>query len=148
MLRYSVLILVLFLAGLLTGLPLARADVAVIVHRDSPLQASTREEISALYLGRSRQLANGQLAEVFEHPREADLRRRFFFSLNGMELRQLNSYWARLQFSGQVLPPPAVADSRHMLLAVRSSRSAIGYVDAGEVDGSVRVLLLLKEAPK
>ena len=62
-----------------------------------------------------------------------------------MSLKQLNAYWARLRFSGEVLPPMTLPDSQLVLDAVSRTRGGIGYVDAALVDGSVKVVLRLKE---
>jgi len=84
-------------------------------------------------------------ALIYEQPVASSLRESFFRSLNGMSVIQLNAYWARLRFSGEVLPPKGLADSRAVLEAVGSNRNAIGYVDAAVVSSSVKVVLLLKE---
>lgn len=139
------------LAGLLwLCLPLAaRADVAVIVHPSNPVQTMTARQISDLYLGRIRNFGTGDYrgaipVTVYEQPADSALREAFFRALNGMPIKQLNAYWARLRFSGEVLPPVALADSRAVLATVGSDQSAIGYVDAAALDGSVKVVLLLK----
>lgn len=135
----------LLLALWLTMAGTALADVVVIANRDNPVRTLSPAQVSDLYLGRLRQLPDGEPVIVLEYRHDSSLRERFFRLLNGMSLNQLNAYWARLHFSGQVLPPPTLADSREVLTAVRSKRSAIGYLDAAEVDDTVRVVLRLKE---
>lgn len=141
------LILVLFtcLSGLI-GSPTAHADIAVIVHPENPVKTLTAKQVSDLYLGRNRHFQvnadnNSMAATIYEHPANSSLREKFFRALNGMSVSQLNAYWARLRFSGEVLPPEAVADSRSVLDAVKRNRNAIGYVDASAVDGSVKIVL-------
>lgn len=128
----------------------AWADLVVIVHRDSPVRTLTPREVSDLYLGRSRHFTaddtDGPVsATVYEHETDSPLRHVFFRSLNGMPLSQLNAYWARLRFSGQVLPPVALADDRAIVEAVSRNRNAIGYVDEAAIGNSpVRIALRLK----
>lgn len=132
----------------LTTPTVARADIAVIVHRDSPVRAMSPREVSDLYLGRSRSHGTDEhktTLSLYEQPAESPLRETFFRTLNGMNLKQLNAYWARLRFSGEVLPPATLPDSRSVLDAVSRNRSAIGYVDAATVNDSVKVILHLKE---
>ncbi len=117
----------------------ARADVAVIVHPGNPLHTMTTREVSDLYLGRARALS------VYELPADNPLRELFFRSLNGMSIRQLNAYWARLRFSGEVLPPATLADSRAVVDTVSRNPNAIGYVNAAALRDSVKVVLRLKE---
>lgn len=122
-----------------------RAEVAVVVNIDNPVSAMTPNQVSDYFLGRSRTFKNGSDALIFEQPRESPIRADFFRLLNGMSIKQLNAYWARLQFSGEIQPPPTLNDSRAVLAAVRKNRNAIGYVDAAVLDNSVRVVLRLSD---
>jgi ABC-type phosphate transport system substrate-binding protein len=136
--------------SLLLWLPLAVADLAVIVHPSNPRRAMSAQEVSDLYLGRVRSFGaydqQGVLtAAIYEHPADSELRERFFRALNGMQIKQVNAYWARLRYSGEVLPPVSLADSREVLRIVGSDRRAIGYVDAALVSDAVSVVLRLKE---
>lgn len=128
----------------------ARADVVVIVHPENPVRSMTPRQVSDLYLGRTRGFGTGDYkgtlwSAVYEHPVNSPLRETFFHSLNGMPIHQINAYWARLRFSGEVLPPMVLADSNSVLEAVSHNRNAIGYIDSAAVSDSVRVVLRLKE---
>lgn len=140
-----ILSLITCLLGLIWS-QLARAEIAVIVHPENPIKTLTTKQVSDLYLGRNRHFYTdaekySMAATIYEHPANSSLREKFFRALNGMSVSQLNAYWARLRFSGEVLPPEAVADSRSVLDAVKCNRNAIGYVDASAVDGSVKIVL-------
>ena len=124
---------------------LAWADIAVIVHRENSVHTLTARQVSDFYLGRARNSESGELLNIYEQPVDSVLREKFFYGLNGMNLKQLNAYWARLRFSGEVLPPVSVPDSQSMLNTVRRDRNALGYVDATTLDSSVRIVLLVKE---
>lgn len=129
---------------LVFALPVVHGEIVVVVAVDSPLQQLTAREISDIYLGRLKAMAGEKLL-VLDQPRESALRERFFKQVNGMDLRRLNAYWARLQFSGETQPPVSLDDSQSVLYTIRRNRHAIGYVDASAVDKSVRTLLTLKE---
>ncbi|MDM4765146.1 phosphate ABC transporter substrate-binding protein [Pelomonas sp. SE-A7] len=128
---------------------IAGADLVVIVHPDNPLKALQPRQVSDLYLGRTRQFAGAdvtaQPALVYEQPSGSVVRQRFFSALNGMEIKQVNAYWARLRFSGEVLPPPILADSLAVREAVSQDRMAIGYIDAALLNASVKPVLRLKD---
>ncbi|HLA34408.1 MAG TPA: hypothetical protein VJ001_06015 [Rhodocyclaceae bacterium] len=123
----------------------ASAEIAVIANRDSPVQSLTTKQVSDLYLGRSRTLALGETLTVFEQPVDSPLREMFFLSLNGMKIKQVNAYWARLRFSGEIMPPQSLSDSKAVIEAVKRERNAVGYIDAAMANSSVRVVLTLKE---
>lgn len=132
----------------LAWLPSALADIAIVVHPESPLRTLSAREVSDLYLGRTRSVSVGEQRIgllVFEQPANSPLREAFFRAVNGMRIQQVNAYWARLRFSGEVLPPEPLPDSRAVIEAVARHRYAIGYVDAATLDHSVRTVLLLKE---
>ena len=127
----------------------AQADIAVVVHPANPVRALTPRQVSDLYLGRVRNFSLGNepslvAVTIYEQPTDSELRESFFRVLNGMPVKQLNAYWARLRFSGEVLPPVTLASSRDVIGRVGKDLSAIGYVDAAVLDGSVKVVLLLK----
>jgi len=131
------------------------ADVYIIVNRENPLQSMTQREVSDLYLGRVRSFGESMKetswsASIYEQPEDSHLREIFFRCLNGMSIKQLNAYWARLRFSGEVLPPKALPDSKAVVEAVKRDRNAIGYVHSSEAPDSVKndavkIVLRLKE---
>lgn len=131
---------VLVMAVTVTG-----AEVAVVVNRENPVQSLTPRQVSDMFLGRRRTFPSGGSVLILEQDRDCSLREDFFRLLNGMTLKRLNAYWARLQFSGEVQPPPVLPDTMAVLEAVRNNPTAIGYMDSASVDLSVRVILRLKE---
>lgn len=140
----AIFLCLLGLAGFVT----ARADVVVIVHPDNPVQTLTPRQVSDLYLGRTRSIGAGEqkiAVSIYEHPIDSHLRKSFFRCLNGMDIKQLNAYWARLRFSGEILPPISLPDNHSVLDIVSHNRNAIGYVDADATSNAVKVVLRLKE---
>lgn len=122
----------------------AQADIYVVVASSSPLQALTTKELQAFYMGRNRTLASGDPALVYDLPREDALRDAFYLDLTGMRPAQVNSYWSRLIFTGQVLPPTALPNERSMVDTVRRNPGAIGYLGKAPTDSGLRTVLVLK----
>jgi ABC-type phosphate transport system substrate-binding protein len=126
------------------------ADIAVIVHPDCPVQSMTSRQVSDLYLGRARSVESADqgyplIVSIYEQPSDSPVRETFFRTLNGMRIGQVNAYWARLRFSGEMLPPTSLNDMRSAIDIVARNKNAIAYVDAKLVNRSVKVVLLLKE---
>ncbi|MBF0416890.1 MAG: hypothetical protein HQL86_01395 [Magnetococcales bacterium] len=119
--------------------------LVVVVHPSNAISAMNRAQLSDLFLGRGATFPDGQRATIIEQARDSRTRETFFRMVNGMSLNQVNSYWARLTFSGRINPPTFMSDSRGVMKTVANNREAIGYVDAGFVDDSVRILLDLNE---
>lgn len=126
--------------------PMAHADFYLIVHSANPQQSLTHKEAVDLFMGRNRAFRNGDLAQVFDLPRDSAQRNDFYLRLTGMGPAQVNSYWARLMFSGQTMPPQAVADEAAMIETVRRSPGAVGWVRKEPADKQLRVLLVIKES--
>ncbi|MEO5686644.1 MAG: hypothetical protein ABIR54_04720 [Burkholderiaceae bacterium] len=125
----------------------ARADVFVVVPIASTVKAMTQKELLDLYMGRSRAFPDGTFALPFDLPRDAPGRAAFYRALTGMELAQINSYWSRLMFSGQTLPPQPLPTEAAMVELVKRNPSAVGYVlQEPAADKGLRVVLVLKSS--
>jgi hypothetical protein len=132
---------------LLTGLVpvIAKADIYVVVNAANPQRALTQKEALDLFMGRTRSFGNGDFALLFDLPRDSAVRASFYQSLTGMSQAQVNSYWARLMFTGQTQPPQALPNEAAMLEIVKRNPSAVGYLSQEPADKSLRTVLVLKE---
>lgn len=142
MMRSLLYPIILLLGGLHQ---VARADIVVVVNPESPLVQLNQQDISDLYLGRIRAIHGAERFLILDQPRDSDLRSRFFSQLNGMSLRSVNAYWARLQFSGDSQPPIPLNDDKSVIETVKRNRLAIGYIDASAITADVRPILTLKK---
>ena len=126
----------------------AHADVFVVVPTASTVKAMTQKELVDLYMGRSRAFPDGTFALPFDLPRDDPGRAAFYRALTGMDLAQINSYWSRLMFSGQTLPPQPLPTEAAMVELVKRNPSAVGYMlQEPAADKGLRVVLVLK-SPK
>jgi ABC-type phosphate transport system substrate-binding protein len=134
------------LAGclLMLGSPGVRADIYVIVNKSNPVQSLTRKEVVDLFTGRSHTFANGDYALGFDLPRDSATRAEFYRALTGMSLAQLGSYWARLMFTGQTLPPQPLPGEDVMLAVVARNPGAIGYLGRPPAGDGVHVVFVIK----
>jgi hypothetical protein len=57
----------------------------------------------------------------------------------------VNTYWARLVFTGQSLQPRALDSEAAMIDVVKRNQGAIGYVSQEPTDKDVQVVLTLKK---
>ena len=63
-----------------------------------------------------------------------------------MSPAQVNSYWSRLMFSGQNLPPRSLPDEATMVEVIKRSPNAIGWLSKEPADRQLRTVLVLKGA--
>jgi hypothetical protein len=125
--------------------PLAKADFYIIVHASNPQRTMTQREVVDLFMGRSRAFVGGEFAIAFDLPRDSSARAAFYKALTGMTAAQVTSYWSRLMFSGQSLPPQPLPDEATMIDIVKRNPNAIGWVTREPTDKQVRTVFVLKE---
>lgn len=145
----SRILLMALITGLWTWTVPAVADTYLIVHPSNPTRSLTRKEAVDLYMGRHRAFPNGDYALLFDLPRDHPVRQQFYKGLTGLDPAQVNSYWSRLMFTGQTLPPQPLPNEATVQEMVRRNPSALGFVGQEPVDKSLRVVLIVKdhEAP-
>lgn len=128
--------------------PAAPAPLAleplVIVSAGSPLRELQQAQVVAYFTGRQRALPNGEPAQPLDLPPEHPLRDRFYRLLTGYNAAQMNSYWARLSFSGQMRPPLVVESEAAMVRQLRENPRSLGYLSRAPDDAQLRVLLTLR----
>lgn len=117
--------------------------IYVVVSAQSSVRTLTQKQVLAVYTGRTRTLPNGELALPVDQQHEGSARIDFYQALTGMDIARINSYWARLHFTGQVQPPQSVGDDQAVLQRLRRDPQAIGYLTREPQDPAVRVVLRL-----
>jgi hypothetical protein len=126
--------------------PVAHADFYLVVQAANPQPSLTQKEAVDLFMGRNRAFRNGEIAQIYDLPRDSAQRADFYQRLTGMGPAQVNSYWARLMFSGQTMPPRSLPDEAAMIETVKGNPGAIGWVRKEPADKQLRVLLVIKES--
>ena len=128
-------ILILLAGGLLAAAKTSDADVVVIVNRAAELP--TKEQVSDVYLGRSRTFTPIDRSET------SSLRAEFYRKATGRDTAQIKMVWARLVFTGRGLPPKELRSADAVKKAVAADPSAIGYIEKADLDASVKAALIL-----
>jgi ABC-type phosphate transport system substrate-binding protein len=111
------------------------ADVVAVMATGSP--ALTKDQVAALYLGRSTDLKPVDL------PEGSPARDDFYKKSTDRDAAQVKAVWSRIVFTGKGQPPKEVPDAAAVKKAVAADPKAVGYVDKAAVDGSVKVVLSL-----
>lgn len=117
----------------------AHADIAVIVHPSFPGDSLSKSDFARLYLGRTNTFPNGKPANAIELAPGA-VRAQMLSQLLDKTDAEVAHIWSKLVFSGNAKSLERAGDEKAMLARVAGDPSAIGYVDAKSVDGSVKVL--------
>lgn len=128
---------VLFIAGSFIGSVFA--DIAVVVH-PSNAAALTQEQISQIYLGRSKSFPDGKSVIVLGQKDAAAATEEFNSKVLGRSNSQMKAHWSKLIFTGKGTPPQDVEGDKEVLELVSSNPNAIGYVDKAAVTDNVKVV--------
>ncbi len=122
---------------------LAFAEVAVIVHPSAAFSSLTEDDISRIFLGKSKSFPGGGQAVPFNQNEGSAVRDKFNEAVCKKNASQYKAYWSQLVFTGKGTPPKDVGDDAAVKAQVAANPGAIGYVDASAVDASVKVVFKL-----
>jgi ABC-type phosphate transport system substrate-binding protein len=117
------------------------AEVVVIVH---PSNSASIDAKSAqrIFLGKEKKFSTGKEAIPINQAAGSASRNSFDNDTLGRNSAQVSAYWSKLVFTGKGIPPKEVADDAAVIAIVSSNVDAIGYVDSGSVDASVKAISL------
>jgi len=121
------------LALLPLGVSVARADVVVVVSAKSSTTTLTADEISQIYLGKSKALKPLETAG-------APIRTQFYSKVAGKDEAQVKAIWSKLVFTGKATAPKELPSSADVVKAVAADPNSIGYVEKSAVDPTVKVV--------
>ena len=116
------------------------------VREDAPVRARVirmRRDDFSRRLMRESTLTPGDLILPVFVLEGSQQRERFYQGATGKSASQLKSYWARMIFTGQGMPPRQVKNARDMVQQVKQNPGAVGYVQESDLQEGLRVLLRL-----
>lgn len=116
----------------------AVAELVIVVHPDSGVASMDQNDVVNVFMGRYQKLPSGITAFPVDLSPQREM---FYRQLVAKTLPEINSYWARLVFSGRASPPRQVQDDAEVIEIVSDNRGAIGYVDRSLVnDEQVKIV--------
>jgi hypothetical protein len=118
--------------------PPASAELVVVINAGSGIERLSRDEVINIFLGRYRQLPSGIAALPVDHPPASPMKAQFYRKLVNKDIAEINTYWARLTFSGKTSPPRQAASAAEVLDYLASTRGAIGYIEREKLDERAR----------
>ncbi len=119
----------------------ATAEVVVVVSAKSPVSKLTPAQVARIFLAKASTFPGDGIAVPLDQAEGAPVRNEFYSKVTGKDPSQLKAYWSKLIFTGDGQPPRVVSGDEQVKRALANDPNAIGYIDVGAVDGSVKVLL-------
>ncbi|WP_238455774.1 hypothetical protein [Azohydromonas lata] len=122
------------------GVAAAWADEGVAVIGNLPARALDAETLKRIYTGRTIEL-EGLLLRPVNLPYGHPLRRRFLSAVLQQQEDDYLAYWTVRRYIGKGAPPRELAGTAEVLVHVRNTPGAIGYVEASQLTPDLNVLL-------
>ena len=122
----------------------ARADIAVIVNIQNNVSYND-DQVRKVFLSKIKSFPNGEKIQTYTMPIGSKERQEFVGALIQRSEASLHSYWSRILFSAKGRPPKRLDKSEQMKATVANDPRAIGYIDATEVDSSIRVVAIFSK---
>lgn len=130
----------LTMAFLLTAANFVAAEVAVIVHPSAGVNSLTEDDISRLFLGKTKSFPGGAQAVPINQNEGSAVRDKFNEAVCKKNASQYKAYWSQLVFTGKGTPPKDGGDDVAVKALVAANPNMVGYIDSGAVDASVKVV--------
>lgn len=116
------------------------AEIAVIVSSNNYNDSLDKDNISRVFLGKTKNFPDGSQAVPVDQKAGSSARESFNTNVLGKSSSQLKAYWSRLIFTGKGTPPKESGDDLTVKKLVAENPNLIGYVNSETVDGSVKVV--------
>ena len=119
-------------------------SLAVVAGASSNAPKLNNDQVSAIFLGTVKTFPNGEKAIPIDQTAGSPAYGHFYSLVAGRSEAQIKAYWSRMVFTGKGAPPQEVGDAAAVKKLVASNPNLVGYIDAAQVDGSVKVLAEIK----
>lgn len=126
------------------GVSAQAADLVVIVSARNPVAALRADQVAAIFLGQSVRFPDGVEAVPYDQRLGAAVRDEFYARVTGKTPALVKAYWSKMVFTGRGAPPAELSDSVAVRRRVADDPEAIGYIDRGALDPSVRAVLVVQ----
>lgn len=119
-----------------------KAEVVVVVATSSPVKTLARTQVADIFLGKTSRFPDGGQAVPIDQTEDSPTRDEFYTTFTGKSAAQLKAHWSKIIFTGRGQPPQAVSSGAEVKKRIAGNPDTIGYIDAQELDGSIRALAL------
>lgn len=132
--------LILFILLTLAISTNTRAEVVVVVNKNSAISNLTQGEVIDIFMGRFNTFPDGSAARPIDSPEKTETKNDFYMQLVQQNERKIKSYWARLLFSGRASPPEKTSSIEEVLAKLQEKQGTIAYIPESAIDDSVKVV--------
>jgi ABC-type phosphate transport system substrate-binding protein len=118
----------------------AVAEVVAVVSSNSSVTTLSKNQVADIFLGRASRFANGEPAVPLDQAEGTAVRDEFYAKVAGKAAAQVKAHWAKIIFTGRGRPPEEAPNSAQVKKLIVKNPNAIGYIERGMVDATVKVV--------
>ena len=131
-------IVFIFLSTIYLG---ANSNIVVIVSSNSTLNTITKNQISKIFLSKTKVLPNSIKALVVESSNK-EIQKKFYQQISGKTQKQLKKYWTTMIFTGRGMPPKKLESQEDIINFVLNNDNAISYINKDKISSNkIKILM-------
>lgn len=115
-------------------------EVVPVVSAKSVVTQLSATQLADIFLGKASRFPDGSPAVPIDQVEDSPARERFYEKYTGKSSAQVKAHWSKIVFTGRGQPPRQASTPTEAKKLIADNPHAIGYIDASQVDNSVRVL--------
>ncbi len=112
------------------------ANFQIVVHAGNPVTTIKRPLLRDYFLGRATRWIDGSAVKPIDLAESSDVRAQFSKEVLGKDTAAVKSHWLSMVFAGRGTPPSQFDSDEKVLVAIRTTPNAIGYVSSSASLGS------------
>jgi len=120
------------------------AEIAVVVHPENSTLRLAQKDVKRIFLGKKSAYPDRSVAVPVDQKLENQIRDDFYLKVAGKAPPQMQTYRAKMVFSGRAKSLKVLANDDSVKRWVASNKKAIGYIWQESVDESVKVVLTIE----
>lgn len=138
---FSIIFVLAYLG--LTSLSYAE-ELVVIVNKANDITTLSKEDVKKIFLGKKKRFESGEKVKTADYRKGRSVRALFYRKIANKAVKDIDTYWYRLVFTGKGIPPKAFSSSGDMIEYVSENENAIGYVKVSQLSTKIKKVLVIK----
>jgi ABC-type phosphate transport system substrate-binding protein len=133
-------VVVFFFFLIFSAPSMARAEFRVIVNKNNGVSTLKRSQIVRIFTKKKTTWEDGRAIEPVDLPKGHHTRDEFSQAVLNKSVVEVESFWMSETLVGGKSAPDILRDGYEIKEFIKGNREAIGYIDADQVDDSIKVI--------
>jgi ABC-type phosphate transport system substrate-binding protein len=115
-------------------------SLAIVLNRDNPVTSLPLSELQRIFRKQTRMWPHGEPVVPVDWDATTEVRQAFSKQVMNRTVREMADFWVQQNITQGLTPPSTLKSARAVLRFVASVPGAIGYLPAGELDETVKLI--------